>query len=204
MESPTKTDTTRTTDQAKAKQQIAQVKEKILHSDGFFFTLLRSSVSSQLCGWIDTITAFLVFSLAHLTPFLSTAIGAFVGGVFNCIINYRFTFHAYGVQWRIALVKFLFVWAGSLLLNSFGTQIVYSWVHDWHWLEHNPWISKDGIFLAVRLSVALAISLGWNFMLQRNFVFKEIWIDKHIGRMLDWMGIGVQKSREEDEEATEC
>lgn len=204
MESPTKTDTTRTTDQAKAKQQIAQVKEKILHSDGFFFTLLRSSVSSQLCGWIDTITAFLVFSLAHLTPFLSTAIGAFVGGVFNCIINYRFTFHAYGVQWRIALVKFLFVWAGSLLLNSFGTQIVYSWVHDWHWLEHNPWISKDGIFLAVRLSVALAISLGWNFLLQRNFVFKEIWIDKHIGRMLDWMGIGVQKSREEDEEATEC
>lgn len=204
MESPTKTDTTRTTDQAKAKQQIAQVKEKILHSDGFFFTLLRSSVSSQLCGWIDTITAFLVFSLAHLTPFLSTAIGAFVGGVFNCIINYRFTFHAYGVQWRIALVKFLFVWAGSLLLNSFGTQIVYSWVHDWHWLEHNPWISKDGIFLAVRLSVALAISLGWNFLLQRNFVFKEIWIDKHIGRMLDWMGIGVQKSRQEDEEATEC
>ena len=204
MERRTKTERVNTSDHPATKQQIAKVKDKILHSDGFFFTLLRSSVSSQLCGWIDTLTAFLVFSLAHLTPFLSTAIGAFVGGVFNCIINYRFTFHAYGVQWRVALFKFLFVWAGSLLLNSFGTQIVYSWVHDWHWLEHNPWISKDGIFLAVRLSVALSISLGWNFLLQRNFVFKETRLDKYISRMLDWMGIGVNKSREDDEEATEC
>ncbi|MDE6010066.1 MAG: GtrA family protein, partial [Muribaculaceae bacterium] len=91
---------------ARTKEKLKTVKNKVLHNDGFFYTLLRSSLSSQLCGWIDTLTAFLIFSLLDLSAWLSTAIGAFVGGVFNCIINYRFTFHAYGVDIRAALVKF--------------------------------------------------------------------------------------------------
>lgn len=178
----------------KTKQQLKQAKEKLLHNDGFFFTLLRSSVSSQLCGWIDTLTSFLVFSLLNLSAWLSTAIGAFVGGIFNCIINYRFTFHAYGVDWRAALSKFIFVWAGSLLLNSVGTQVVYSWVRDWQWLrEEAAFISEDGTFLAARLFVALMVSLCWNFLLQRNFVFKVTKLDPYINKALDKLGIGHKK-----------
>ncbi len=177
------------------KKQLSAVKKKILYNDGFFFTLLRSSVSSQLCGWIDTLTAFLVFSLLDLTPWLSTAIGAFVGGVCNCIINYKYTFHAKGVEWRTALTKFAFVWLGSLLLNSFGTQEVYSLVRDWEWLHDiMGGIAKDGTFLAARLFVALSVSICWNFLLQRNFVFKATRLDPHINRMLDRLGIGVKKS----------
>lgn len=164
---------------------MAGFKDKLLHNDGFFFTLLRSSVSSQLCGWIDTITSFLVFSFLHLSAWLSTAIGAFVGGIFNCIINYKFTFHAKGVEWRTALTKFAFVWTGSLLLNSFGTQVVYSLVRDWHWLQEATSISNDGTFLAARLFVALSVSLCWNFLLQRNFVFKTTPVDKYINKVLD-------------------
>lgn len=192
----------------KAKQNISQVKDKLLHNDGFFFTLLRSSVSSQLCGWIDTITAFLVFAFLDLSAWLSTAIGAFVGGIFNCIINYRFTFHAYGVDWRAALTKFIFVWAGSLLLNSFGTQIVYSWVRDWEWLRVTTGISQDGVFLAARLFVALMVSLCWNFLLQRNFVFKVTRLDPYIDRILDRIGIKARKSAADsapiNEEASEA
>lgn len=173
------------------KEKLSKVKDKVLHNDNFFYTLLRSSVSSQLCGWIDTITAFLVFAILNLSAWLSTAIGAFVGGVFNCIINYKFTFHAKGVEWRTALTKFAFVWLGSLLLNSFGTQIVYSWVKDWHWVEHTLSISKDGIFLAARLFVALTVSICWNFLLQRNFVFKTTCLDPYINRALDKIGIKV-------------
>lgn len=180
--------------QGGAKEHLNNIREKILHNDGFFYTLLRSSVSSQLCGWIDTLTAFLVFSLLHLSAFVSTAIGAFVGGIFNCIINYKFTFHAVGVAWKVALVKFLFVWMGSLLLNSFGTQIVYSWVHDWEWLQRVG-IAKDGIFLATRLFIALMVSLCWNFLLQRNFVFKTTRIDPYIDRALHWSGFSKESQK---------
>lgn len=181
----------------KPKTQLTKIKEKVLHSDGFFFTLLRSSMSSQLCGWIDTLTSFLVFSLIGLSAWLSTAIGAFVGGVFNCIINYRFTFHAFGVDWRVALTKFVFVWAGSLLLNSFGTEAVYSLVKDWEWLYDIKWIGKDGIFLAARLFVALSVSLCWNFLLQRHFVFKVSRLDPYISAVLHKLGIGNKNTKSE-------
>ncbi len=179
----------------KAKAQLTNAKEKILHNDNIFYTFLRSTVSSQLCGWLDTFISFFAFSLLHLTPFLSTAIGAFIGGVFNCIINYKFTFHAEGVDWRAVLVKFSLVWVGSLLLNSFGTQIVYYLVSDWGWLRNIEWISKNGTFLAARLFVALMVSLCWNFLLQRHFVFKVTKCDKCINKVLDSMGVRPFRKR---------
>lgn len=167
-----------------AKSRFAKAKETVLKNDGFFFTLLRSSVSSQFCGWIDTIVSFISFSFLGLTPFLSTGIGAFVGGILNCTINYKFTFHADGIDLRIALTKYLFVWTGSFLLNSFGTQIIYHLLEDWNWLIETTGIAKDGIFLAARLFVALMVSICWNFLLQRNFVFKVTAIDCYIAALL--------------------
>ena len=151
-------------------------------------------MSSQLCGWIDTLTSFLVFSLFDLTAWLSTAIGAFVGGILNCIINYRFTFHAVGVEWRVALTKFIFIWAGSLLLNSFGTQAVYSLVKGWSWFENVTGIGEDSIFLASRLFVALTVSLCWNFLLQRHFVFRTTRLDPYIAQLLHKLGIGKKSN----------
>lgn len=173
------------------KPQTLAFKDKILHSNGFFYTLMRSSVSSQVCGWIDTLVSFLVFSFLHLTAWLSTAVGAFVGGVLNCIVNYRFTFHAMGVvDWHVALTKFVFVWAGSLLLNSFGTEAAYYLVKNWTWLHDVAHVTSEGGFLAARLTVALLVSLCWNFILQRNFVFAQTRIDPYISRFLGKLGIG--------------
>ena len=189
-----KSDSPETTNYGKSTPKLNKIKEKILHSDGFFFTLVRSSMSSQLCGWIDTLTSFLVFSLFDLTAWLSTAIGAFVGGILNCIINYRFTFHAVGVEWRVALTKFIFIWAGSLLLNSFGTQAVYSLVKGWSWFENVTGIGEDSIFLASRLFVALTVSLCWYFLLQRHFVFRTTRLDPYIAQLLHKLGIGKKSN----------
>ena len=189
-----KSDSPETTNYGKSTPKLNKIKEKILHSDGFFFTLVRSSMSSQLCGWIDTLTSFLVFSLFDLTAWLSTAIGAFVGGILNCIINYRFTFHAVGVEWRVALTKFIFIWAGSLLLNSFGTQAIYSLVKGWSWFENVTGIGEDSIFLASRLFVALTVSLCWNFLLQRHFVFRTTRLDPYIAQLLHKLGIGKKSN----------
>ena len=182
------------------------MRDKFLHSDGFLFTLLRSGASSQICGWIDMLVSFVVFAFLDFTPWLSTAIGAFVGGILNCVIKYRFTFHAEGVAWRAALTKFLFVWVGSLLLNSFGTQIVYYLMREWTWLKTIMGLGDDAIFLVARLSVSLVVSLAWNFLLQRNFVFRETRLDAYILRSLDYLGIsrkGKNQNTRNDAEKTE-
>lgn len=163
---------------------LNDAREKLLHNDGFFYTLLRSGISAQICGWIDMLVSFMLFALIHLTPWLSTAIGAFTGGIFNCIINYRYAFHAHNknVSRRAVTVKFLLVWTASLLLNSFGTQILYYNVRSWEWLREFTGMSNDAIFLAARLSVSLVVSLGWNFLLQRCFVFRTTRFDNRIIR----------------------
>lgn len=156
---------------------------KILKSDNFIYTFLRSGVSSQASGWADMATSFVLFAWLHLTPFLSSALGAVVGGVVNCVLNYKFTFHASGCPWRAVIVKYALVWAGSLLLNSFGTQALYYLLQNWTWLE-TLGFRPDGYFMAARLTISLLVSWFWNFVLQRYFVYRPTSFDPYAVRFV--------------------
>lgn len=157
---------------------------KALGSDSLVFTFLRSIVSSQAASWIDLGLGFALFAWVGLAPWLSTAIGAVAGGVVNCIINYRFTFHAKGVSWKAVIVKYALVWTGSILLNSGGTQAVYSLIKDWTWLTKIGF-RPDGFFAAARLFVSLMVSWFWNFVLQRNFVYRTTRFDSVAERFIN-------------------
>ncbi|MDE6556122.1 MAG: GtrA family protein [Duncaniella sp.] len=151
--------------------------QTVLGSDSLIFTFLRSIVSSQAASWVDLGLGFALFAWVGLAPWLSTAIGAVAGGVVNCIINYRFTFHAQGVSWRAVIVKYALVWTGSILLNAGGTQAVYSLIKDWDWLERIGF-KPDGFYAAARLFVSLMVSWFWNFALQRRFVYRPTRFDR--------------------------
>ncbi len=151
--------------------KLKKVTRQLLHNDNFIYTFIRSGVSSQTSGWTDFAVSFVFFAWVHCTPWLSTALGAVAGGVVNCVLNYRFTFHAEGVHWRAVAVKFFMVWVGSFLLNSFGTQALYYLIQNLDWLE-DIGFKRDGYFAAARLFVALIVSWGWNFLLQRYFVYR--------------------------------
>ncbi len=141
--------------------------------------------------------AFVLFAFCHLTPWLSTAIGAFVGGVLNCVINYRFTFHATGVEWRAVVTKFLFRLARLFSAQQFRhTDHLLSLISDWNWIENTIGLGKDAIFLSARLLVALVVSLAWNFLLQRSFVFKTTPLDKYILKVLDRIGIKAHSGKQ--------
>ena len=149
---------------------------KALKSDSLVFTFLRSIVSSQCAGWIDMFIGFALFAWASFTPAFATAIGAVCGGIVNCIINYKFTFRADGVDWRAVVVKYLLIWAGSAMLNSFGTEALYNLISGWQWLE-TIGFRPDGYYATARLTVALLISWFWNFPMQRYFVYRTVSFD---------------------------
>ncbi|MDE5868775.1 MAG: GtrA family protein [Muribaculaceae bacterium] len=161
-----------------------RVANKMIKSDSFVFTFLRSTVASQCSSWTDMLLSFALFAWVHLTPFLSTAIGAFVGGIVNCAINYRFTFHATDVPWKSVIVKFGLVWAGSLLLNSYGTHLLYYLFQKWNLLIEMGF-KPDGFFAAARLLTSLIVSLAWNFILQRYFVFRNTRFDEKIIALIE-------------------
>lgn len=162
---------------------INKIKDKIVNGGGLF-TFLRSSISAQIASWTDmgTRMVFYAFLLNTLGEFwrsnLSVAAGAFIGGVVNCTINYRFTFHAQGQSVKAVIIKYIMVWTGSLLLNMFGTTYVAMGLSKWQWLLHLGF-KPDGIFAASTLTVSLIVSLAWNFVLQRNFVYRPSSFDRH-------------------------
>lgn len=166
--------------------KIQKVGDNLLKNDNFIFTFLRSAVSSQTSGWVDFAVSFIFFQWVGFNPLFASALGAVAGGVVNCIINYRFTFHADGVDWRAVVVKYAMVWIGSLLLNSFGTQFLYEVIKDWDWLEMIGF-KKAGYFSAARLFVALIVSWAWNFMLQRYFVYRTNPFDRFAIRIVNFL-----------------
>ena len=146
--------------------------------------IIKAFSSAQVCSLIDFAITVFLSSVVGIYYVAATAIGSVCGGICNCIINYRYAFHAHNknVSRRAVTVKFLLVWTASLLLNSFGTQILYYNVRSWEWLREFTGMSNDAIFLAARLSVSLVVSLGWNFLLQRCFVFRTTRFDNRIIR----------------------
>lgn len=156
--------------------KLKQVGSNFIRSDKFIYSLLRAGVASQVASWVDLFTGFALFAWCGLAPWLSTAIGATIGGVINCIINFHFTFHAQNCSWKAVIVKYAMVWVGSLLLNSFGTQALYWLLNHWPWLE-TIGFKPDGYYAAARLIVSGIVSLFWNLLLQAKFVYRPTSFD---------------------------
>lgn len=167
-----------------------QLKHQFLNGGGLISTFLRSIVSSQAASWIDLGSRMLFYSIifVNMGEFyrsnLSVAIGAVMGGMVNCFINYKFTFHADGQSVRAVVIKYIMVWTGSLLLNMYGTTFLAMILSRWGWL-HTLGFTNDAIFAASTLTVSLLVSWFWNFLLQRNFVYRPNRFDPVAQRICD-------------------
>lgn len=157
---------------------IGKIGEKTMKSNNLFFTFLRSIVSSQCASWVDLGVGFAFFAWLKFSPAWATAIGALSGGCINCIINYKFTFHADNVNFQAVVVKYAIIWIASALLNTLGTAGVYYLIENWDWLE-NLGFKKDGYYAAARLFTSLMVSWFWNFPMQKYFVYSLTSFDKY-------------------------
>ena len=157
---------------------------RFLHTDSTVVTFIRSSMSSQVCAWLDFIVSFIMFAWVGFKPVYSTAIGALSGGIANCIVNYKFTYRSIDCPWKAVIIKFTMVWLGSMLLNSFGTEALYWVLSRWHFLDRLGF-KPDGYFTLARLVVSGIVSIAWNFQMQRFFVYRIVGFDKYAIRFAD-------------------
>lgn len=138
-----------------------------------FKILLKATATSQVSSWTDFIVSLILFEFTPLGPLYSKAIGATTGGAVNCFLNYKWTFRGNDVSKRAMIIKYAFVWVGSLLLNSYGTEFVHYLFSNWQWLLDLGF--KDaGCFMAAQLLVSFVVSVFWNILLQRFFVFQDL------------------------------
>ena len=163
---------------------LQRLKYNIINGKGIFM-VFRSMLSSQISSFIDYALGFALYAWVGLTAgngSWATAIGATVGGIVNCAINYRFTFKIRECSYWAIGVKFFMVWLGSLLLNTFGTAMFTRIFTQSSLLDHFGF--HDNLaYTVARLFVALVVSIFWNFLLLRYFVFRTTKFDNFIDRI---------------------
>lgn len=130
--------------------------------------LLKHQAASLVATGVDFGVMIAVHELLHLSPAWSTVVGATCGAISNFTLGRHWTFRStadpgrgvsrrdpvYTQAWRYAIVS-----ATSLLLNALGEHLLAERLHVQ--------------YVVARLGVALAVSVLWNFPLQRAFVFAQ-------------------------------
>ena len=119
--------------------------------------LLRHQAGSLVATAVDYSVMIALVSLAGAAPALGTAAGAACGGAVNFLLGRRWIFRATQHRSAPQALRYAVVSLGSLLLNTVGVQVLAGPLH-----VH---------YVAVRAAVSLAVSLIWNFPMQRTFVF---------------------------------
>ncbi|HKP62353.1 MAG TPA: GtrA family protein [Polyangiales bacterium] len=122
-------------------------------------TFVRHQAGSLAATVLDFSTMIGAVQLLHVHPAVGTACGAALGGGFNFLLGRHWIFPAgestaFGSALRYALVSF-----ASLGLNTAGEWLLVSWL---------------GVqYVRARLLVAIAVSVFWNFPMQRSFVYRS-------------------------------
>lgn len=148
-------------------------------SKNTFKQLLKSLFSAQLAGLIDFLTAMMLANCG-LYYVASTFCGALTGGIANCGINYKWVFTTKDCSKRNIAIKYLLVWCGSIFLNTYGTYLLTESVLQTEWAARLSGLFAINLFLIPKIIVAIFVSIFWNFLLHKNFVYRNCHIDEKL------------------------
>ena len=123
------------------------------------YTFGKAQASAFTGGMFDYGVMILLTEFAHIHYTRSIIISGLLGAVVNFSLNRYWAFKKHDESYRRQLRRFIFVVAGSIALKSSGTYLLTELLH----LDYK--IS--------RLCVDAVVSLGFNFTLQKYWVFKK-------------------------------
>ena len=134
------------------------------------FVFLRAQLSAQFATLADFILTYVCFQWLGIYYVMATSIGAITGGIVNCVINYKWAFATKDCQFKWVFFKYILVWIGSFLLNVGGVYLLVELLKHHTYL----WERASGFYLIIaKVIVAVIVSVGWNYVLHRYFVFQD-------------------------------
>jgi putative flippase GtrA len=94
-----------------------------------------------------------------LTPVTATALGATVGAIANFLLARAWIFPRHSGHWTGQAIRYALVSGAGAGWNTVGEHLM----HDIERVQ----------YILARALVSVAVSLLWNFPMQRRFVFRE-------------------------------
>ncbi len=131
---------------------------KIRHE---LWTFAKAEMSASAASCVDFGLAISLTYLGLLTYGYANIVGVVCGGLTNFMLNSRYVFSQTGRGKKALAERYLVVWIGSMLLNGGGTNLL-------TWLA-----GGKSYFVIVKCLVALAVAFGFNYPLQRGWVFRQ-------------------------------
>ena len=125
---------------------------------------VRAQFSSLAATGVDYLFTALLFQFFSVNYVWATAIGAVCGGLFNAVVNYKWTFRGTARTKRGVAVRYLAVWLGSIALNTLGVSLL------------APLLASSvglGALMSAKVIVSITIGLLWNFVLQKFWVYRR-------------------------------
>jgi putative flippase GtrA len=122
-------------------------------------TLGRHQLGSVIASAVDFGTMISCVEQLRLSPVAATAIGATLGGVTNFCLGRVWIFRVQSGRPEVQAVRYALVAGASAGWNALGEHVVHNLAHVQ--------------YVVARAIVAIAVSLLWNFPMQRRFVFRE-------------------------------
>lgn len=123
------------------------------------FTFLKAQASSLISTGVDFLVTFILKSILGTWFFAASIIGTVCGGVVNFLLGRNWVFSSKENKAGQQLFKYMIVWLGSFLLNASGLYLFTEII------KFEEWISK--------IMVSLIVGIGYNYVLQKFFVFKK-------------------------------
>lgn len=124
-----------------------------------FWMFSKAQLTAQVATLADFAMSLLLAEAVGLYYVWSSFLGAVTGGIVNCMLNYRWVFHAQGLSKKSVAAKYFMVWSGSIALNTLGTYALTE--------------LSGQYFIIAKALVAVTVGVLWNYQLQRLFVYKE-------------------------------
>lgn len=124
-----------------------------------FRQLGRHQAASLAATAADFSAMVALVELAGLSPVPAAALGAATGAVVNFLLNRRWVFRVAHEPAGGQALRYSLVSAASAGWNALGEHLLFK-VLGLH-------------YVLARVLVSVAVGLGWNFPLQRAWVFKE-------------------------------
>lgn len=126
---------------------------------GAWQTLARHQVGAVAATAVDFGTMILCVQAHLLSPVAATSVGATLGAITNFGMGRTWIFRNRSASVASQAGRYAIVSAASAGLNVLGEHLVHDRAHVQ--------------YVLARTLVAFAVSLLWNFPMQRHFVFHE-------------------------------
>lgn len=122
-------------------------------------------MASLIASFFDYLITIIAVQIFSMNVVLASFAGNIFGGILNFMLGRNWVFSAKQANGFGQAGKYFLVWIGNLLLNTCGMYL----------------FTKIGLYYIVTKTVtSLAVGVGYNYPLQKRYVFKnrleyEVW-----------------------------